>query len=417
MRMASAPAAAGRQRWDSLDAVRGIAAFLVLTFHCAQLSTGFAARVSPLSPGAWLQPWTWLKFTPLRLLVSGGPPAVVLFFVLSGFVLTLPFLRASGGPGYAEFSIKRICRIYPPFAAAILVSALLYALVRPSPIPGASDWFGTVLWDRPLSFDYVLRNLMMTGLRPDMTLDLVMWSLVHELRISLVFPLLLLLTRRFPKGAAILSVIVALACTRALAGQEPADLGWSLVDTLRFVPMFVAGILIAGNIATIRSRMARVPGLVQAGLWGGAFVLLLFPGQSVSNYYDFVWGGGAVLLLMLTIASARANTVLSIGPARWLGRVSYSLYLIHVPLLVAFVHLTHGWMPLWMVPVFVIPLSLAAAEVMYRAAEAPSIRFGRWLAGTARRAAPAVQPGLAPGLAPHLAPGLAMGTSATEGQR
>lgn len=397
MSTASAPAGPGPRHWDSLDAVRGIAAFLVLTFHCAQLSTGFAARVSPLSPGAWLQPWTWLKFTPLRLVVSGGPPAVVLFFVLSGFVLTLPFLRASGGPGYAEFSIKRVCRIYPPFAAAILVSALLYALVRPSPIPGASEWFSTVLWDRPLSLDYVLRNLMMTGLRPDMTLDLVMWSLVHELRISLVFPLLYLLTRRYPKGAAVASVVVALVCTRALGGREPADLAWSLVDTLRFMPMFVAGIVIAGSVATIRGRMAGVPGPVQAGLWVGAFVLLLFPGQSVSDYYDFVWGCGAVLLLVLTIASARADAVLCAAPLRWLGRVSYSLYLIHVPLLVAVVHVTHSWMPLWLVPVCIIPLSLAAAELMYRTAEAPSIRLGRRLALYARRGAGAAPPGMVVG--------------------
>lgn len=387
-----------QRHWHSLDSLRGIAALLVLTFHCAQLSAGFASHVSPFSPKAWLEPWTWLKLTPLRLLVSSGPPAVVLFFVLSGFVLTLPFLRNGVRPGYAEFSIKRICRIYPPFAAAVLLSAALYAIVQPSPIPGASEWFDTVLWDQPLSGDYVARNLLMTGLRPDMTLDLVMWSLVHELRISLVFPLLLLLTRRYPRNATGLSLVAALVCTRALAGHEAETLAASLVDTMRFVPMFVAGIIIASNVASLRRNLARLSGPVRTGLWIGAFLLLMFPGQSVSDYYDFVWGAGAVLLLVLTIGSGVAERVLSVAPLRWLGRVSYSLYLVHVPLLVATVYLTHRWMPLWLVPVCVIPMSLAAAEVAYRTVEAPSIRLGRRLAGLVRarpQAAAAPRPALA----------------------
>ena len=416
MSVAAIPPSRSERRWDSLDALRGIAAFLVLTFHCAQLSPGFAARTSPFGPGAWLDPWTWLKFTPLRLFASSGPAAVVLFFVLSGFVLSLPFLRTGRRLGYAEFAIKRVLRIYPPFAAAILLSAALYAVVRPTPIPGASEWFGSVLWDRPLSWDYVLRNLMMTGLRPDMTLDLVMWSLVHELRISLVFPLLFLLTRRYPWASAATSMAVAVACTAALGGHEATDLGSSLMDTLRFVPMFVAGIIIAGNLDVIRAYLARLPDIASACLWLGAIALLMFPGMSVSNYYDFVWGAGAITLMVLTIASVRADRLLSMAPLCWLGRVSYSLYLIHVPLMLALLHLTYGWLPLWVVVVSIFPLAMAGAELMYLAVEAPSIRLGRHLAGRARAAAhPAGRPLSPSGQAEP--PSIAMGVPAGESRR
>lgn len=372
-------AVVAERRWDSLDALRGIAAFLVLLFHCAQVFPGFSAAVSPLHPAGWSDPWSWMKFTPLRLLVSSGPSAVVLFFVLSGFVLSLPFLRLRK-PAYSEFAIKRLCRIYPPFAAAVLLSAALYMLVQPKPVPGTSDWFATVLWDQPLSLAYVLRNLTLSGLQPDMTLDLVMWSLVHELRISLIFPLLFMLARRWPWPVMAVSLVTAVAATMVLAGQEATSIGASLLDTARFVPMFIAGILIAGRVEPIRDAVARLSPAVAAGLWIAALALLMAPGPTVSDYYDFVWGAGAVTVLVMTVGSSRADRLLSVPPCVWLGRVSYSLYLIHVPLLAAVIHLAHGWLPLPLTVLCVIPLALACAGLMYRLVEQPSIRLGRRLA-------------------------------------
>jgi peptidoglycan/LPS O-acetylase OafA/YrhL len=367
------------RRWESLDALRGIAAFLVLTFHCSSVFTGFVARSNPFSLSAWQDPWTWLKFTPLRLFVSAGPSAVVLFFVLSGFVLSLPFLRSVRQPGYSAFVIKRVCRIYPPFAAAILISAALCVLVEPASNPALSAWFNEVLPDRVLSMEYILRNLMMTGLVPDMSLDTVMWSLVHELRISLIFPILFVLTRRWPAASVPASLLVGLACTAALAGKDVTDLAMSLVDTARFIPLFVAGIVIAAQAGTIRQATARLSRSGAAILWLASMALMLFPGQSISDYYDFVWGLGAVTLLVMTVGSVRADRVFSASPLVWLGRVSYSLYLVHVPLLIVVVHLTYGRAPLWVAVAGVIPLSLVAAELMYRFIEKPSIGLGRRL--------------------------------------
>lgn len=378
--------ASGADRhWDSLDSLRGAAAFLVLTFHCAQLFTGFAARTNPFSLAAWLEPWSWLKYTPLRLLVSSGPPAVVLFFALSGFVLSMPFLRSKRQPGYAEFAIKRICRIYPPFAFAILVSAMLYAVVQPTPISGLSTWFNEVLWDRPLSVDYIVRNLLMTGIPGDMTLDLVMWSLVHELRISLIFPLLFVLTHRWPVASLAASLLLSVACTAALAGTEASSLATSLVDTGRFIFLFVAGIVMAGRVDAIRMAVSRLSPRMVLLLWLMSVALMLAPGPSLSHYYNFVWGLGAASLIILTVGSVRADRMLSVAPLVWLGKISYSLYLIHVPLLIAAVHLTYGKLPLWATVAAIIPLSLACAALMYRYVEEPSIRLGRLLAGQRRQ--------------------------------
>lgn len=387
------PRGAAGKRWDSLDSLRGIAALLVVTFHCAQVTAGFATRTDALSLAGWANPWTWMKYTPLRVLVSSGPSAVILFFVLSGFVLSLPFLRSGRQPSYAGFAIKRLCRIYLPFAAAILGSAALYGLLQPQAIPALSHWFNTVLWDQPLSLDYVLRNLAMTGLTPDMTLDLVMWSLVHELRISLVFPLLFLLTRRWPVPSLLGALLLGVACTAALAGHEATSIGMSLVDTGRFVFLFVAGILLAGRVAGLRRIVGRLPLPTAAALWVLAAGLILSPGPTVYNYFNFTWGAGAVLLLVMAVGSPQAERTLSARAPVWLGRVSYSLYLVHLPILIAAVHLTYGVLPLWITTAGVILLSLLAAEAMHRAVEVPSIRLGRTLAR--RFDAPRTNPGAA----------------------
>src|SRR5208282_647946 len=87
----------GVQRLSELDALRGIAALSVVLWHffCATYTV----------PG--VRPIYW---------IARGDGAVVLFFLLSGFVLSLPFFRAQK-PAYLSFIIRRVCRIYLPYLA------------------------------------------------------------------------------------------------------------------------------------------------------------------------------------------------------------------------------------------------------------------------------------------------------------
>ena len=84
------------------------------------------------------------------------------------------------------------------------------------------------------------------------------------------------------------------------------------------------------------------------------------------------------------MGSPASDRVLSAPPLVWLGKVSYSLYLIHVPLLVSAVHLTYGRLPLGVTIPAVIAASLLCAELMHRFVELPSIRLGRILGGLRR---------------------------------
>ena len=84
--------------FTQLDALRGIAALTVVLNHFTIID-----------------PLHWMWRTPLRFLLTGHD-AVILFFIISGFVLTLQ-LTSSRKPGYGDYILQRICRIYLPFVA------------------------------------------------------------------------------------------------------------------------------------------------------------------------------------------------------------------------------------------------------------------------------------------------------------
>jgi peptidoglycan/LPS O-acetylase OafA/YrhL len=82
-------------RLRSLDALRGIAALVVVFHHALMVFPQEATAPNGLSDlRNWLDPLAWLRWSPSRVILAGRP-AVILFFILSGLVLTLPFLGPS----------------------------------------------------------------------------------------------------------------------------------------------------------------------------------------------------------------------------------------------------------------------------------------------------------------------------------
>ena len=172
-----------------LDSLRGLAALMVVLYHAWQ-----TLPAGPLADGIR----QGLLFTPFKAAV-GARPAVILFFVLSGYVLALALARGPGlGMSWGGFVLRRICRIWLPFAASILLSAGLWWAMRPAALDGVHPWFNADPWSALPDAEALWRHLAMLGDTHSAHLNVVMWSLTYELRISLVFPLLLLAVRRLP---------------------------------------------------------------------------------------------------------------------------------------------------------------------------------------------------------------------------
>jgi len=109
-------------RYPSLDGLRGVCALVVVVYHCLLVVPALSIPADGSAPSAaassatWSPVW-WLYRTPLRALWA-GPEAVLIFFVISGFVLCLPLAR-SPVRQWATYYLRRFCRLYLPVWGAV----------------------------------------------------------------------------------------------------------------------------------------------------------------------------------------------------------------------------------------------------------------------------------------------------------
>lgn len=364
-------------RYPALDALRGVAAFAVLTHHCV------LAGLIPIPPGLWT---ALSRYTPLHPFVNGRAP-VILFFVLSGFVLALALDRERlDARANARFAARRLCRIYFPYVAVVLIAAAAERLTAPY----AHEVVGwqARLWSKSADASGVLQHLTMPFAWADFTLDRVAWSLVHEIRVSLLFPLLLWAARASPVTLAAASVsLFALGhgwsgCeTLACLPYDGADTATSFGATAYFVPFFVLGLLLALYRRHAIGWVSRSR-LLLAALWGLAIYGLIVPFK-FEVLPDAAAGLAATLLIPLVIGATRASAVLEQPPLAWLGRVSFSLYLVHLLVLAIVLRLAaDASAPVRLV--LAIGGSLLAAELLCRSVELPCLRLSRRIGRTAR---------------------------------
>src|SRR6476619_1096697 len=128
----------GQTRVTQLDGLRGIAALVVVACHIIStlpaIGGVFSDRTVALTTAG-----TWAVFSPLHVLWN-GTPAVHVFFVLSGYVLVLPFTRPGAAASWAQYYAKRFFRLYLPAWASLAVAVALIALIPRTASPLQSPW-------------------------------------------------------------------------------------------------------------------------------------------------------------------------------------------------------------------------------------------------------------------------------------
>jgi peptidoglycan/LPS O-acetylase OafA/YrhL len=240
--------------------------------------------------------------------------------------------------------------------------------------PDLSDWFA-LSWTGQVSLPLVLQHLFLV--HDYYPLNNVLWTLDYELRASLVFPLLVLIAGlRLPvvAGVAFAAFAVGVVATRLP--------GFAYLDVLVVMPHFLLGILLARHRAALLEWFGGLGAGRRIGLWLVCFLLLRIrwlvplPGALC----DLANGFGAALLIALVMSSPAAQAVLSRGALVWLGQVSFSLYLVHVPLILLALHVVPADIHPALVLAGVVPLSLLVAAGLYRLVERPTIALGRRLA-------------------------------------
>jgi peptidoglycan/LPS O-acetylase OafA/YrhL len=365
------------RRLYQLDSLRGVAALCVVFHHLLWL---------------WKDETLNKSYGSLRGLIdiltqpiSAGHEAVILFFILSGLVLSIPALQ--GKPQtYPVFVMRRVCRIYFPYlialALAVVGDSVLHGSVTTSP------WFDQ-FWVTPPNRPDVLQHIAFLGSFNTSQFDPPIWSLVHEMRVSLIFPFLCWLAISIkPVRLLAISFAVSLACM-FLAPQFPQS--YSYLCSLHYISFFVLGICTFHYSSRIRERFGRLRDDARVVLLGAAILIYSYPGKILTLYpgfrqwidlqlvADWTTAIGAFVFIVFALDSAAAGKILQSRPALWLGEMSYSLYLVHFIVLLVLVHLFYGKINLTILLLCCLLVSLAFARIFFITVERPCMNLGRKL--------------------------------------
>ncbi|WP_187371326.1 acyltransferase family protein [Methylobacterium oryzihabitans] len=346
----------GSERIVALDSLRGVASLLVLASHIILMQNLDGRSGDIIQHAGHLM----------------GKVSVLVFFVLSGFVLMRTFITGKTNQ-YIPYAIKRVIRIWPPFAVSILISCLLYVLVSPTNIPELSTWFNWN-WRFPPSFDSIARHLLMTDITDWQTYNVVMWSLVYEMRISLIFPLLVYAINRDWRIAFIGSFVISAI---SMVFFRRFGLTFDPFSALRYLWLFAAGAIMACNYQFLIAWFNQQRLAYRLLAWAAVLALLVVSLERIENATTPL---AALLIVFLCFADRPADRFLSRSVLRWFGEISYSLYLLHIPILLALTHLLYHKVSMPVLTALIVGTSLLASHVMYHAIERPSIALGRTLA-------------------------------------
>lgn len=319
---ARSQATAGRLDFRFADGLRGLAALVVCVFH-AYLATGRAGDTTRDLP----RPFAYLAL---------GDMAVPVFIVLSGFVLMLPAARAPGlalKGGWRGFLRRRARRILPPYYAAFagfLVLELCLPIMR---VPHGTQWDSKLplTWGKVVAHVFVVHNFIRAA---EIAVDPPAWSVATEWQLYLLLPLVLLpLWRAFGGAVAVPAAIAAgVAVHHWLPGLDSAH-PW-------YLGLFAMG-MAAAWVSARGVRVRALGPLAVAALAVVGFGLVRW--LPLVNHLQLTSETclGAALALGLAWLARRSldgrrtpvHRLLESRLPVWLGLWSYSMYLVHDPLL------------------------------------------------------------------------------------
>jgi peptidoglycan/LPS O-acetylase OafA/YrhL len=305
-----------------IDALRGYAAVAVAIYHAINvLWIGYEASRAHGAP--MLDKIAALVSFPFHYGYSG----VILFFVISGFCIHWPYANAKSFE-LREYSVRRFWRIVPPYLAAVLFASVALPFMLPrmhvEPQTFAASFLMVQNYDALNGWFPQFWNMQIKS-------DPALWSLPIEVEFYIVYPILLLAARRFPK-IGIFGVVALLSfATAALSLVYPHVLlfpdfmpwwavwltGAAIAELLAkdALPRWNWGMTLSGLAALGLGLVARrdavhLPGIIEDYVWTYIFALLLIRVLSLRDWAPKPDG------IFFRLSS-------------FLGKISYSVYLTH----------------------------------------------------------------------------------------
>jgi peptidoglycan/LPS O-acetylase OafA/YrhL len=361
-----------QKRLDHLDALRGLAALAVLAYHYI-LFFGF--------PGA--AAWSMTN-TPLHIWWD-GQAAVAFFFVLSGLVLSYRHFRTTPHPqlkdfNFLSFIVARVCRIWIPYTGMVLISWALFRVTAQHLItsPPVGDLLKG-LWNEQPNLRHVLRQIFDARiLRPQNDQQILVpqgWTLTLEIAVAMLIPPAVLVAARSPFW---LMLSVMLACWLARITPYMFHFALGVVVAQYYVPI----------VTWLEARRSArlILALISWPIYSYEYV---FPNvRAVHPMVLNTWlpAVGSAMIILICSATPPIRNFLARGFVHFVGKVSFSLYLVHMlilicltPRLLAVLDPSHPGLNWAIGLLFTAAVAIATAGPLYKLLEMPAMSMGKAL--------------------------------------
>jgi len=306
----------------------------------------------------------------------GGYIGVDIFFVISGYLITRMILAEGEAFRFGRFCIRRFYRLFPALVVTLAVTLIAgwkllppsdYAALAKSAVAAFFGVSNTYFWTTIDYFDAgsYLHPLLHT------------WSLGVEAQFYLVWPTLIILAYRasLPLAATALAVAAISIAATVLFRDYAAEAAFYLMPFRMFE--FAVGALAV----SLGGRAARLPNWATVALGAIGLAVIVTAFAALDNHTPWP-GAWTVAVSFATAALIIAGSgpvwgrAFSVAPARYLGRISYSLYLVHWPIITLYRH--HAVTDPSLPELVAVGLaSLAAGAALHALVEHPFRSFGQ----------------------------------------
>lgn len=332
-------------RMEYLDSLRGVGAIIVALCHFSVLYGAFKMPAK----------------------IFNGTAAVSVFFVLSGYVLSLGLIGDRLAKfRMASFCVRRLCRLWIPFAAAVGIAALVQILSAPS--VGSTHFLDSELigrWLTPISPGSVWKETL-NIYSPNLLAP--SWTLRPEFANSLMLPFGIAIWRFAPSWF-LFAIAAGVCCYLLPMGGLHFALGILIASYQKELVALGRrfGIAVIGPLLFVAAYCTDPPKLGPLGPWG-------------------IWAIASSFVLLALLSSPWLQSVAMASPLRFLGKVSFGVYLLHWPLMFCTVPFclrifdpvvfgnAGGWL---LSAVVFLGFTVASSAGFYELIENPAIKLGK----------------------------------------